>query len=116
MPDRLVRGPVALTAWYSTAVIGAATAISAAVTGAHGVCAAGLFALWGGTLAAYRTIRTAENRTDRTVLDHLQRRPGLSPEELAADLRLRPAAVRLSLHRLATARRLPPTAPPDSGR
>ncbi|MGW2371011.1 MULTISPECIES: helix-turn-helix domain-containing protein [Kitasatospora] len=64
-------------------------------------------ALGGGALAAYRPVRATENRTDHTVLDHLQRGPGVTPEGIAADLGLHPAAVRLSLHRLAAAHQLP---------
>ncbi|MBD0692448.1 hypothetical protein [Streptomyces sp. CBMA123] len=116
MPNRLARRPVALVAWCCAAAIGAATAIGAAVTGTYAVCAAGLFTLGGGALAAYRTVRATENRTDHAVLERLQRSPGLTPEGIAADLGLRPATVRLSLHRLAATHRLPPTAHPDSGR
>ncbi|MER7772393.1 hypothetical protein, partial [Kitasatospora sp. NPDC096140] len=106
MPNRLVRRPVALVAWCCAAAIGAATAIGAAATGTYAVCAAGLFALGGGALAAYRTVRVTENRTDHAVLERLQRSPGLTAEGIAAALGLRPATVRLSLHRLAAARQL----------
>ncbi|MFE6502261.1 hypothetical protein [Kitasatospora sp. NPDC057738] len=71
------------------------------------MCAAGLFTLGGGALAAYRTVCSTENRAGQAVLERLQREPDLTPEALAADLGLRPAAVRLSLHRPATARQLP---------
>ncbi|WP_331743477.1 hypothetical protein [Kitasatospora sp. NBC_01300] len=77
------------------------------MTGTYAVCAAGLFALGCGALAAYRTVRSTENQADQAVLERLRREPDLAPEGLAADLGLRPAAVRLSLHQLATARRLP---------
>ncbi|MFD8595653.1 hypothetical protein ACFV1L_11675 [Kitasatospora sp. NPDC059646] len=75
--------------------------------GRYGVCAVGLLLLGGGALAAYRTALIAERRTDEAVLDRLRAEPGLGPDTIAADLGLRPAAVRLSLRRLAAAGRLP---------
>ncbi|MFD7737691.1 AsnC family protein [Streptomyces sp. MJM8645] len=117
MPNHPVRRPVALIAWCSTAAIGAATATGAAATSTYAVCAVGLFALGGGALAAYRTVRASEDQTDRAVLERLRRDPGLTSAGLAADLGLRPAAVRLSLHRLAAASQLPGSAaPPGPGR
>ncbi|MFF2078604.1 AsnC family protein [Kitasatospora sp. NPDC058162] len=116
MPNHPVRRPVALIAWCSTAAIGAATATGAAATSTYAVCAVGLFALGGGALAAYRTVRAAENRTDLVVLEHLRLDPRLTAEALATVLGLRPAAVQLSLHRLASARQLPSsTTPPSPG-
>ncbi|MDH6709118.1 hypothetical protein P3T27_005864 [Kitasatospora sp. MAA19] len=117
MPDHPARRPAPLIAWCSTAAIGAATATGAAVTGTYTVCAIGLFVLGGGALAAYHTVRASEDRTDHAVLEHLRRDPGLTPEALAAELSLRPAAVRLSLHRLVAADQLPTSAsPPGPGR
>ncbi|MFF3069214.1 AsnC family protein [Kitasatospora sp. NPDC057936] len=56
----------------------------------------------------------AEHRTDQAVLERLQQTPDLGPEALADSLGLRPAAVRLSVHRLTVSGQLPPSTPPDS--
>ncbi|MFF2142187.1 hypothetical protein [Kitasatospora sp. NPDC058190] len=117
MPDHPVRRPGALIAWCSTSAIGTATATGAAVASTYALCAVGLFALGGGALAAYRTVQTAEERTDRAILERLQHPAAPEPAALAADLGLRSAAVKLSLHRLTASGRLPsPATPPDPAR
>ncbi|MFI8456866.1 hypothetical protein [Kitasatospora sp. NPDC085464] len=114
MTDRPIRRPGALFACCTLTTLGAATAVPAALTDAYAVCAIGMFALAGGALGAYRTMRAADERTDRAVLEHLQQAPGLAPETLADSLGLRPVAVRLSLHRLTVSSRLPSPAPPPT--
>ncbi|MEU4587768.1 hypothetical protein AB0F92_37910 [Kitasatospora aureofaciens] len=117
MPDHLARRLGTLVAWCSTAAIGAATATGAAVASSYALCAVGLFALGGGALAAYRTVQTAEERTDRAILERLQHPAAPEPAALAADLGLRPAAVKLSLHRLTASGPLPsPATPPGPAR
>ncbi|MFE3874857.1 AsnC family protein [Kitasatospora sp. NPDC059146] len=112
MTDRSIHRPGPLIACCTLAALGAALAVPAALADAYAVCAVGLFALGGGALAAYRTVRGTEHRTDHAVLERLRQEPALGPEALADQLGLRPAAVRLSLRRLTVAGQLPPLAAP----
>ncbi|WP_405361877.1 hypothetical protein OG535_29005 [Kitasatospora sp. NBC_00085] len=118
MTDRPSRPrPYALVAGGLLAVLGAATAIVAALSATYAMCAVGLAVLGGAALAAYRTARAGDARTDQLVLELLRREPALGADALAADLALRPATVRLSLHRLTRSGSLPmPGSPPEFGR
>ncbi|WP_441245256.1 hypothetical protein [Kitasatospora sp. McL0602] len=117
MTDRPSRPrPFALVTCGLLAALGAATAIVAAISDAYPVCAAGLLVLGGSALGAYRAARAADTRTDQLVLQRLRQDPALDGDTLAADLALRPAAVRLSLHRISQNGSLPaPGGPPDAG-
>ncbi|MFE4482773.1 MULTISPECIES: hypothetical protein [Streptomycetaceae] len=99
--------PGLLIGLCTVAATGAVTAVLGAIDSRYGVCAVGLLILAGGALAAYRTALAAERRTDEAVRDRLRADPGAGPDAIAADLGLRPAAARLSLHRLDAADRLP---------
>ncbi|MER7702383.1 hypothetical protein ABTX81_05725 [Kitasatospora sp. NPDC097605] len=92
--------PFALLAFGLLATLGATTAIAAAFFDTYALCAVGLFVLGGSALGAYRTAQAADVRTDHVVLQRLRQAPVLDADALATDLDLRPAAVRLSLHRL----------------
>ncbi|WP_033348700.1 hypothetical protein [Kitasatospora aureofaciens] len=84
------------------------------MTSTYALFAAGLFALGGGALVVYRTVRATGERTDRAILERLQHPAAPEPAALAADTGLRPAAVELRLHRLTASSRLPSsTTPPD---
>ncbi len=112
MTERMPRPrPYALVACGLLAVLGASTALVAALSASFAVCAVGLAVLGGAALAALRAVQAGDARTDQRILERLQREPSLTADALAADLALRPAAVQLSLHRLTRSGRLP-----DSGR
>ncbi|MCX4751230.1 hypothetical protein OG455_37995 [Kitasatospora sp. NBC_01287] len=115
MTDRLGRRPTGLAACCCLAALGAAIAILAATHDAYTVAALGLFATGGGALSAYRLARAADIRTNQLVLQRLRQAPALGTDALAAELAHRPAAVRLSVHRLTASGRLPaPAGPAES--
>ncbi|KOV12340.1 hypothetical protein ADK60_32010 [Streptomyces sp. XY431] len=108
MTDRPSRPrPYALVAYGLLAVLGSATAIVAAFSASYAMCALGLAVLGGAALAAYWTARAGDARTDQLVLERLRREPVLDADALAVELALRPAAVRLSFHRLSRNGSLP---------
>ncbi|RSS46241.1 hypothetical protein [Streptomyces sp. WAC08241] len=91
---------------------GAVTAVVAAAQDNFGLCAFALFTVAAGAVGAYLISRSQDAATDRTVLRRLRESPHQSVEALAHEAGLRPAAVRLSVHRLAKAGMLPPKADP----
>ncbi|MFF2819418.1 hypothetical protein ACFVT9_28335 [Kitasatospora cineracea] len=115
MPDQSTSTrPVTVAAFGLLAALGAAAAIVSAVSRSYAGCAVGLVVLGAAALAAYRAARAAEVRTDQLVLQQLQQDPTLDELALAVGLGLRPAAVRLSLHRLSRSGNLPQSGePPD---
>ncbi|XXZ48109.1 hypothetical protein AAGT00_04790 [Streptomyces cavourensis] len=94
------------------AAAGAVTAIAAAVQQQYGVCAIALFAVAGSAFGTVLISRSQDAATNHAVLHGLQESPHQPIEALADDLGLRPAAVRLSLHRLAKTGVLPPAVDP----
>ncbi|MEE1786934.1 hypothetical protein PUR71_29115 [Streptomyces sp. SP17BM10] len=115
MTDHPHRRTVPLAACGCVAALGAAAAVVAAISDAYAVCAIGLLLMGGAALAGYGVARAADARTDQLVLQRLHQEPGIGTDVLAADLALRPAAVRLSLHRLSRNGSLPaPDGPADT--
>lgn len=90
--------PLAITFVITTASV--VTAIAAAAQDNYGVCAVALVTLAAGALGAILISRSQDAATDRAVLHELGKSPNQPTETLARELGLRPAAVRLSLHRL----------------
>ncbi|OCC11519.1 AsnC family protein [Streptomyces sp. PTY087I2] len=91
---------------------GAVTAIVAAAQDSFGLCAVALFTVTAGGVGAYLISHSQDAATDRTVLRHLRQSPHQPVETLANEVGLRPAAVRLSIHRLTKAGLLPPKSDP----
>ncbi|MFG2816204.1 hypothetical protein [Streptomyces sp. NPDC048410] len=89
--------PLAIAFVITTASV--VTAIAAAQDN-YGVCAIALVTLAAGALGAVLISRSQDAATDRAVLHELGKSPNQPAETLARELGLRPAAVRLSLHRL----------------
>ncbi|GLW58033.1 hypothetical protein [Kitasatospora phosalacinea] len=117
MPDQSTDPRPLTTAGFGLlAALGAATAIGAALSHSYAGYAVGLVVLGAAALAAYRAARTAETRTDQLVLHRLRQDPTLDEHTLAASLGLRPAPVRLSLHRLSRSDSLPQAGGPPSDR
>ncbi|RKE21978.1 hypothetical protein [Streptomyces sp. TLI_171] len=108
--------PFAVATFGLLAALGAVIAITAAVFHSFAGCAVGLVVLGAAALAAYRAARAAEVRTDQLVLQQLRQDSTLDEHALAAGLGLRPAAIRLSLHRLSQNDDLPQTGGPSDDR
>ncbi|MFJ4868545.1 hypothetical protein [Streptomyces sp. NPDC088757] len=91
---------------------GAVTAVVAAAQDNFGLCAIALFTVAAGAVGAYLISRSQDAATDRTVLRRLRESPHQPVEVLAHEAGLRPAAIRLSVHRLTKAGMLPSKADP----
>ncbi|MFF4453788.1 hypothetical protein [Streptomyces goshikiensis] len=91
---------------------GVVAAVVAAAQDDYGLCAVGLFTIAVGAVGAYLISRSQDAATDRTVLHRLEESPHHPVEALARELGLRPAAVRLSMHRLTKAGLVSPKADP----
>ncbi|MFD4337866.1 winged helix-turn-helix transcriptional regulator [Streptomyces anulatus] len=91
---------------------GAVTAVVAAAQDNFGLCAAALVTVAAGAVGAYLISRSQDAATDRAVLRRLQESPHQPVEVLANEVGLRPAAVRLSIHRLTKAGMLTPKTVP----
>ncbi|MFF2539548.1 hypothetical protein [Streptomyces cyaneofuscatus] len=89
---------------------GAVTAIVAAVQDNYAVCSVALFAVASGGIGAYLVSRYQDAANDRAVLHRLRASPHQPVDALASELRLRPAAVRLSIYRLTSSGELRPNA------
>jgi hypothetical protein len=83
------------------AAVGAVTAITGAVQHGYALCNVALFAVAAGALGAYLISRKQDAATDRAVLHRVRTPPRQPADDLVAELGLRPAAVRLSMQRLA---------------
>ncbi|MFD3418828.1 hypothetical protein [Streptomyces decoyicus] len=92
------------------AAAGAVTAIAAAVQPSYGTCSIALFVVAAGAIGAYRLSRSQDAANDRAVLHRLRESPQTSIDALSNELRLRSAAVRLSIHRLTSSGELPSNA------
>ncbi|MFF2701578.1 hypothetical protein ACFVUQ_24820 [Streptomyces cyaneofuscatus] len=89
---------------------GAVTAIVAAVQNNYAACSVALFAVASGGIGAYLVSRYQDAANDRAVLHRLRASPHQPVDALASELRLRPAAVRLSIYRLTSSGELRPNA------
>ncbi|MFB7776288.1 hypothetical protein [Streptomyces bauhiniae] len=90
------RDEQAVAVAFAVTTASAVTAIAAAQDN-YGVCAVALAAC---ALGAVLISRSQDAATERAVLHELRTSPDQPAEILARELGLRPAAVRLSLHRL----------------
>ncbi|MFI0942792.1 hypothetical protein [Streptomyces sp. NPDC021020] len=101
------RLPTAFIGCALVAAAGAVTAIVGAVQHRYAQCSVALFALAASALAAYLISRRLDAATDRSVLERILANPAHDAEALAAELGFRPAAVRLSMRRLARSGQAP---------
>ncbi|MGC4998500.1 hypothetical protein [Streptomyces sp. DT195] len=97
---------------FAVTAAGAVTAIIAAAQDNYGVCAVALFTVAAGAVGAYLISRSQDAATDRAVLHQLRESLHQTAETLARELGLRPAAVRLSIHRLTKAGAISPRSDP----